>query len=275
MPALPAMQRENKKNMTGVIGMSKKKKRVLISLGVVAICVVLLVFINFIPVWNLKTQGMHKLEGTWVNVYYESEKDAAEDVFELADSEAEEIAIKLGFSEKQDINIYIYDTQSTMQTKKYGFIAPLLGLDWYIGDNIGTNVILTSPANPGKVHVYDNNKYATLHEMVHSYISVINPAIRLWLTEGTALYLTNGEPFDKSLLNYIDIPSYSDIQTKNPVKFSNMGGYLLAHTYIEYLSVTYDWDKVMELLRKEDYETVFGKSGEEIYNEWVSYLSNY
>lgn len=52
----------------------------------------------------------------------------------------------------------IYDHQSTMQKKKYGYIGPLLGLDWYIGDNIGTDVILTSPANPGKVHDYDNNK---------------------------------------------------------------------------------------------------------------------
>ena len=31
--------------------------------------------------------------------------------------------------------------------KKYGFIGPLLGLDWYIGDNRGADVILTSPAN--------------------------------------------------------------------------------------------------------------------------------
>ena len=58
--------------------------------------------------------------------------------------------------------------------KKYGFVAPLLGLDWYIGDNIGTDVILTSPANPGDVHTYDNNKHAVLHEIVHAYISVLN-----------------------------------------------------------------------------------------------------
>lgn len=67
------------------------------------------------------------------------------------------IAQKLGFTEKQDINVYIYDHQNTMQTKKYGLIAPLLNLDWYIGDNRGTDVILTSPANPGEVHDYDNS----------------------------------------------------------------------------------------------------------------------
>ena len=68
-------------------------------------------------------------------------------------------------------------------------------LDWYIGDNIGTDVILISPANPGEMHIYDNNKYAVLHEIVHAYVSVLNEDIDLWLTEGCALYLTNGEPF--------------------------------------------------------------------------------
>lgn len=66
----------------------------------------------------------------------------------------------------------------------------MLNLNWYIGDNIGTDVILTSPANPGEVHDYDNNKYAVLHEIVHAYISVINKDIDLLLTEGVALYLS-------------------------------------------------------------------------------------
>lgn len=142
---------------------------------------------------------MHIIEGEWVNVYYEDEEAAAKDVFQLANARAGELAKKLGFSEKQNINIYIYDHQSTMQMKKYGLIGPILGLDWYIGDNIGTNVILTSPANPGKVHDYDNNKQAALHEMVHAYVSIINPHIRLWLTEGMALYLSNAEPFYKNI----------------------------------------------------------------------------
>ena len=69
-----------------------------------------------------------------------------------------------------------------MGNRKYAksrTIGPVLGLDWYIGDNIGTDVILTSSANPGKVHDYDNNKYAVLHEIVHAYINVKNPDIHL------------------------------------------------------------------------------------------------
>lgn len=54
-----------------------------------------------------------------------------------------------------------------------------------------------------------------------------------------------------------------------------MGGYDLAGTYIDYLDVTYGWDKVLELIKTEDYNKVFGISEEEIYLKWIEYLKNY
>lgn len=255
--------------------MMKKNKRFLKIIFCFFIALIVLVCVNFIPVLNLKTSDMRILNGNWVNVYYESEEAAAKDVFQYADAETQNISEKLGFAEKQDVNVYIYDYQNTMQTKKYGFIAPLLNLDWYIGDNIGTDVILTSPANPGEVHNYDNNKYAVLHEIVHAYISVTNKNIDLWLTEGMALYLTNGEPFYKEYIEYNGIPSYKDTCSNNPLTFSNCGGYTFAHTYIEYLDLNYGWEKVLLLIETEDYDKCFGKSREEIYNEWVEYISDY
>lgn len=233
------------------------------------------VIINFIPTWNLKTADMNMLNGDWVNVYYETEKDAAEDVFAYTNAETAFIAEKLGFKEKQNINVYIYDDHNTMQTKKYGYIAPLLGLDWYIGDNIGTEVILTSPANPGKVHSYDDNKYAVLHEIVHAHVSVINEDVDLWLTEGIALYLSNGEPFYREYLEYFTLPSYKATNSNNPLIFSKSGGYIVAHTYIEYLDKTYGWDKVLKLIETENYEECFEKSKKEIYEDWVHYIENY
>ena len=230
------------------------------------------IVINFIPTFSLQTKGMKQLNGQWITVYYEQEETAAGDVFQYADAETAGIAKKLGFLECPDVNVYIYDHQETMQTKKYGYIAPLLGLDWYIGDNIGTNVILTSPANPGEMHTYDNNKYAVLHEIVHAYVSVINKDIDLWLTEGTALYLSNGAPFYQEYMESIGIPTYQDTCSESPLRFSECGGYTFAHTYIEYLDNTYGWDKVLELLASENYEECFGKSKKEIYNDWVTSL---
>lgn len=245
------------------------------ALAIIFGSILVVLFINLIPTFNLRTSDMNVLEGEWINVYFEQEKSAAYDVFQYADLETESIAQKLGVNKKQDINVYIYDSQSVMQRKKYGFIGPFLALDWYIGDNIGTNVILTSPAKPGPVHNYDNIKYSVLHEIVHAYISVYNPDIQLWLTEGMALYLSNGEEFDKEYLNRMSIPTYKDTRTKNPIRFSRCGGYMFANSYIEYLDKTYGWECVLELIETEDYDKCFGKTQKEIYEEWVKYIENY
>lgn len=255
--------------------MNKKVKKTIRIFIAVILAIVLLTVINFIPTFNLKTADMSAFQGDWIDVYYENEFLAAEDVFEYADSSTEPIARKLGMDEKQNVRVFIYDSQKTMQKKKYGLLGPMLGLDWYIGDNIGTDVILTSPANPGPVHSYDNNKYAVLHEIVHAYISVINPKIHLWLTEGCALYLSNGEPFYAEYLESMQIPSYEDTLTRNPIRFEKCGGYIFSHTYIEYIEKTYGWDKVLQIIKTEDYKGTFGKSQREIYDEWVAYIENY
>lgn len=238
----------------------------------IGLCIVIVV--NFLPTLNPETAGMSMIEGEWINVYYEKEAGAAMDTFRYADGEVERIARKLGFREKQAVNVFVYDNQKTMQMKKYGFIGPMLHLDWYIGDNIGTNVILTSPANPGPAHTYDDNKYAVLHEIVHAYISVMNPGIRLWLTEGCALYLANGAPIADEDLPYMKIPSFAETRTANPVRFANCGGYSFAYDYIEFLDKEYGWDKVVGLLKTEDYEKVLGKGEREIYDEWTESLNS-
>lgn len=111
----------------------KNRKKFFYAFGGILLITVILSILNFIPTWNLKTSSMTKLEGNWCNVYYETEKGAALDVFELADEQTEQIAKDLGFLEKQDVNIYIYDDQKTMQRKKYGFI----GLCWVLTGILG------------------------------------------------------------------------------------------------------------------------------------------
>ncbi|NLJ95893.1 MAG: hypothetical protein GX321_01960 [Clostridiales bacterium] len=249
----------------------RKFFRVLIS---IILILVLLLIINFLPTMSLATRKMSVFVGNWVNVYYENEKDAARDTFELADKRAGELATLLGITEKQDINIYIYDNQKTMQRKKYGFIAPLLGLDWYIGDNIGTSVILTSPANPGKVHDYDNNKNAVLHEIVHAYNHLINPDMTYWVDNGLAGYLSGQKPGDDMTI-YGAIPSLKQTQVKGilaPITFANFNGYPFSYTYIEYLNYTYSWDRIQKFARTGDFETSFAASEQEIYNGWHHFL---
>lgn len=250
------------------------KKRILKILALVAAALIALVAVNFLPTFSLEASGMHALEGEWITVHYQQEQTAAEDVLAYADRETAEIAQKLGFTRKEDVRVYLYDSQQTMQMKKYGLIAPLLQLDWYIGDNIGTSVILTSPAHPGPRHTYDSVKGSVTHEIVHACISARNPRVPLWLTEGMALYLTNGETFNRENLARMRIPSYEDTRTRNPIRFSSCGRYLFAHTYIEYLNQAYGWDAVLALIYSGDYEASLGVSQEAVYAAWVDFLEH-
>ena len=129
--------------------------------GVTIGLLLILFALSFMPTLFIRTPGMTQLKGRHLTVYYEKEKEAALDICQLAEQESDRIA------ESLDIRIYIYDQQTVFQTKKYGWIALLLNLDWYIGDNRNTSVLLTSPANPGTVHGYDETKEVAIHEMVH------------------------------------------------------------------------------------------------------------
>lgn len=249
------------------------KKNKAIKTSFILITILIIAFgTTFIPTLQLKTKNMKVKIGRWADVYYEKEEAAALDCFNLAEQRAKHLMDKLGIKEKSKIKIFIYDKQSTFQTKKYGLITLLFNLDWYIGDNIGSTVILTSPANPGRLHNYESIKQALLHEMVHTYQYLINPKMKKWLKEGVALYLTNGGQLKRGELQNIKIPSFEDIQTENPIKFTNIGGYILADTYIQYLDKKYSWHKVLQLLKTNNYEKTFGKTEKEIYEEWVNYI---
>jgi hypothetical protein len=253
--------------------LKRKPRKPLLIAGLVLAAIALLFGASFIPTLWLDNGNMHTIAGDWITVYYEAKEDAARDVFALAETEAGRLTQKLGFSQKQDLKLYIYDRQSTFQTKKYGFIALLLNLNWYIGDNRGNTVILASPGEAETQNEYDRRKFAAPHEMVHALGSILNPKMPLWLTEGTALYLTNGNPPD-NLYDRSPIPTLQQLETTNPVEFANMGGYDFAHTYMEYLDKTYGWDKVLILLKTGDYLEAFEKTKEAAYQEWIEFLKD-
>ncbi|MEF9960163.1 MAG: hypothetical protein RR448_01175 [Niameybacter sp.] len=248
--------------------MKKRRNQMIGLIGIV----IGLIIINFIPTWSLKTKQMHKLTGDFVDVYYETDESGAKDVFELAEGESKRIARSLGFSSSQGINIYIYDSQKTLQTKKYGYITWFLGLDWYIGDNRGVNVLLTSPNNSGKAHDYDSVRNASVHEMVHAYNSVKNKKMPLWLDEGLAGYLSGQVAPDNLYSRSIFIPSLKQMHTSNPVAFNKMGGYEFSYTYVEYLKDAYGWKKVEELAEVLDYNQVLGVTEKTVYEGWIEFL---
>lgn len=234
----------------------------------------LLALVNFFPTFSLKTPGMRELSGQYVTVFYEREQAAAEDVFSLAEARGGELADLLGLQQKEPVEIFIYDQQSVMQTKKYGLIAPLLKLDWYIGDNVGSTVLLTSPANPGPAHTYEDNRTAALHELVHAYNSLLNPKMTYWVDNGLAGYLSGQQPSYPVATN-APLPTLEQTRVAGPlapVTFANFSGYEYSYTYVEYLANTYGWDAVKAFAKSGDYLASFGASEEAIFDAWTVFV---
>jgi hypothetical protein len=237
-----------------------------------AIVLAAFLLINFSPTFFLKNPGMHELKSEFITVYYENEEAAARDVFTLAEAESDRIARKLGFTTPQGIKLCIYDNQRTFQMKKYGLVTLVLDLDWYIGDNRGTSVLLTSPANPGKAHDYDSVKNAAIHEMIHAYNFLVNPDMPLWFDEGMAAYLSAQMPRKDLYETVYFIPSLEQTHVSSPLAFNDVDGYNFAPTYIEYLENSFGWDSVMAYARTTDFEEAFGMSEQDVYNGWIDFL---
>ena len=196
---------------------------------------ILLAVASFIPTLWLRDPGMTEVRGEYVTLYRGSQEQAALDVLQRADGDAARLIQRLELSGRPEVSVYVYDSQYVMASHKYGWLVPLIGLDWYIGDNRGTNVLLTSPARPGAAHDYATVRDAVSHELVHAYVSTMNPDVRLWLTEGMALHLTNGKPLPPGYAGGHYLPTFEQTQTGNPIEFNEIGGYDLAHTYIAYV----------------------------------------
>jgi hypothetical protein len=248
----------------------RRKGLAILCLSVAAL--LLLVLVNFIPTFYMKNPGMNTLEGEYITVYYEKEETAARDVFSLTESESGRIAKKLGFTSPQDIKLYIYDKQSTMQMRKYGLVVLFLNLDWYIGDNRGTNVLLTSPANPGNAHDYDEVKTASVHEMAHAYNSLLNPRMPLWMNEGIAGYLAGQKPREDLYDTAYFVPDIEQTHTNSPLEFSDVGGYDFAYTYVEYIDEAFGWDSLLTYTKAGDFSIAFGMDEQRVYDGWVGFL---
>lgn len=241
----------------------------------IAIILSVLITVSIIPTLSLELEGMDQYQGHYVNVFFEDESSAAFDVFEEAESKALALSEKLEIELSSPINVYVYDEQKMFQTKKYGLFIPYINLEWYVGDNVKDEVILTSPSSQTLIYDYDAMVEIALHELVHAMNYRMNPKMSLWINEGVALYLTNGNPPQYLLDYYQGIPTIKQMHTVNPIAFANMGGYDFSYTYIEFIDQTYGWDFVLKLMASSDYQHIFHKSEEVIYHEWLVFLENH
>jgi len=241
----------------------------------VLLVVVVLALVSLLPTLNRATLGMNEARGERVTVHYEQEEAAALEVLALADEHASAIEAALGVDEPLRYAIYVYDEQATMQRKGYGLLTALLDLDWYIGDNVGTTILLTSPANPGPAHDADTVRQALLHEMVHAATSVANPDLSYWLDNGLAGYLSDQHPPADFAVPDYPVPTLEDTRVSGllaPLRFAGFNGYPMSFTYVEFLDRTFGWDRVRALMATGDHASSLGVDEAQVYAQWVAWL---
>ena len=258
--------------------MGKKKRRKILKILLFSLCgLIVAVLLTFIPLlMSLETRGMSSIVGEYVTVFFEQEEVAAKAVFEVLEVDSRRITEALGFDAPQNINVYMYDRQSSMQIRRFGLLVLLLNVEWFVGTNMGTDVIMVSPANPGSQHDWDSIVQVAIHELVHAYNHLLNRNMRLWIDEGLATYLSHQSPprgFNITPQNVHYIPSMRQMmRVSNPLTFANLNGYMFSYTFIEYLHQTFDWEGVLTLARTNDFMEAFGVNEDIIHGGWVSFL---
>lgn len=161
------------------------------------------------------------------------------------------------------------------------------GQDNYItAGTIGRHFYLVSPLNPGPVRDYEHmTKSSTFHEFTHIVINDLTGSdtwpteVPRWLNEGVASY-EGGPPMPESIMKQQiaqrvrnnQIPSFENMASYGQ-DFITSGGYFFTLPAGAFFVEQYGFDKVKQLiLNPDNYEDIFGKSEEKIWNEWTEYL---
>lgn len=238
-----------------------------------ALVLLALVILQTLPVFFVKPIGSKQLANENITVYYQEgdEKGAAE-VFALLTLKADQIRSDLGFEGDAATEVFVYHTQWQLAIREAGFATLLIAPSWHIGDSHNGNVMMVSPYTKVEGHDHESILTATLHEYVHSINHKANPELNYFWDNGLATYIAEQKP-QEGMIQSMAIPTVEQMQTDNGLTFANMGGYAFSYNYIEYLSNTYGWNKVVAYASgKGDYTEIFGKSETEIHNEWCRHI---
>ncbi|MEJ8554947.1 hypothetical protein [Tepidibacter sp. Z1-5] len=253
--------------------MKKIKTKKFLILGIILL---LIIVIQSIPIFILKDIGMQRIDGDYVNVYYDKgDENGAAIVFKDLENSGKEIVNKLNYKFDSKTVIYVYKNQPLLHIRKYGLATLAIAPNWYIGDNKGSRVLMVSPEANIKDHNMKSIMSAAKHELVHTINYRINPNLSYFIDNGVATYLAKQSPYKNFIQDNV-IPSIEFLDIKDELKFGNAGGYQYSYTFIEFLDKEYGWERVIELIEgNKSYMDIFSKDKQEIYNEWVIYLEKY
>lgn len=170
-----------------------------------------------------------------------------------------------GVDESDKGTIVVYSSVGRFQRAYLGLILAAIYGDWAAGGAYHEMVLITSPDQPGSEQTYEGMMEILLHEYVHTLVYAVNDWPDIWLDEGLATYLSGQAGVLPDTL-----PGFEAMQSQSMGEFVDNNGYAVARSYVQYLIDTYGSEKVVGLVRTNDYESRLGKSKRAVYDEWAA-----
>jgi|WetSurSiteA1Bulk_404760.scaffolds.fasta_scaffold57219_1 hypothetical protein len=139
---------------------------------------------------------------------------------------------------------------------------------------------------PDTIFPPERTRMLIAHEMAHSFVYHLNPNISGWLTEGISLY--EQTPAFNETIRKAGFISWIESDIKNGLipKFSELFNgrkitdplitkdYVFAGSFIDFVTVKYDYDVLIEFIKSLDFIKSFGKKESEVQDEWIKFLSD-
>ena len=217
---------------------------------------------------NINLKGMQTYDTPHFTIHYEElNQQTLKDIENKLETSHPDIQDFFGLNSNYRGRMVVYKTIERFQRAYLGIILSMLYGDWANGAAYNDIVLVTSPENPGSQNTYDDTLEVILHEYVHTVVYQQNEMANIWLDEGVATYLAGQE----SKLSP-KIPEFKAMQAEDLNSFLENDGYAFSYKYVEFLEKNYGSEKIVQLIKTNDYEEALGKTGLEIYNEWLLYM---
>ncbi|MBN1440830.1 MAG: hypothetical protein JW929_15590 [Anaerolineales bacterium] len=219
---------------------------------------------------NIDVSGMQTFETEHFRIHYVLlEETTKSDIANALETAYPRIAAFFAVEREPKSAVVVYPGAEEFQHAYLGHLLARAYGDWAAGAAYETMVLCASPENPGSQHTYDDILQILVHEYVHTRIYRINEFPNVWLDEGLATYLAGQESALPEIL-----PDFEAFNQDDTGAFLDHDGYAVAYSFIAYLDRTYGNEKILELIRTNDYPAAFGKTAQAVYADWAREVRN-
>jgi hypothetical protein len=263
------------------------KRRLLIVTGILLTLISAnLIFTKRISNWflNSKIESAHFIINS-----KQSDSSLAKKLQTVFEKDYQRISIHLGSGLKNKIVVHLF-TSNQLFNMSFGNPFPLpRRADNYGGQHIENDSYILIPetwiAQPDSVFPPERTRTTSAHEMAHAFVYLINPEVKGWVTEGVAKFeetaVFNDQIRDAGFKSLIGkrvtegkIPRFDELFSGTKIISDDIVlDYTFSGTFIDFASVKYGFPSVISFIKSNDFNTSFGKSEDEIRQEWIQYLN--